>query len=37
MRKVNLLFRPSVNLVIKEVKVFLGESAHSNKKITTQY
>ena len=33
MRKVNLLLRPSANLVIKEVEVFLGESAHPNKKL----
>ena len=32
MGKVNLLFRPSANLVIKEVEVFWGESTHSNKK-----
>ena len=37
MRKVKLLPSSSAKLIIKEVKVFSGESAHPNKKITTQY
>ena len=37
MRKVNLLLRPSVNLVIKEVEIFWEKAHIPTKKITTQY